>query len=370
MRETFQQILRGEIHLHYDRLTFVNRSLAPVRLFNHLLRGVEGRLRRARPWSLPLGLQLEPTVRCQLTCPQCPRTTAVGGPTESDMPWDDYARLMGEIGPSLGVVAFWQWGEPLLHPRIADMIRLAHGYGCLTLLSTNGQVGPDYAVGKLLDSGLDMLIISLDGTTQGTYEQFRKDGCVEQVTGFAAQAVAEKRRRGLTAPLINLRTVVTRDNEGELARIEDFTREIGADAYTVKSVSLYYDGSPDSPVLPRQRELRSFQYQGHAEAAAYLAEGNVCRKPWYWPCLRHDGQLLLCECDHGGDAALGNVFQAGSFRSVWRGEQAATLRRSFRADGQIDLGFCRRCRYKRDDAIRLLQRFDGKAGYDCRIDPA
>ena len=359
MREILKQLLGGEIHLHYDRLTFVNRSVTPIRLFNHLLRGVEGRLRRARPWSLPLGLQLEPTVRCQLTCPQCPRTTAVAGPPEGDMPWDDYTRLMSEIGPSLGIVAFWQWGEPLLHPSISAMVQLAHNYGCLTLLSTNAQVGADYDIGALLNSGLDMLIISMDGTSQDVYSRFRQDGTVDPVKEFAVKVVEEKRRLGLTTPLINLRTVATSDNEGDLVNIQNFAREIGADAYTVKSVSLYYDASPDSPVLPLNKDLRSFQYQGHAEAAAYLAEGNFCRKPWYWPCLSYDGQLLLCECDHGRDATMGNVFQSGSFRSVWRGEQASALRRNFQSNGKINVDFCCRCRYKRDDAIRLLQRLDG-----------
>lgn len=359
MREVLRQLLRGEIHLHYDRLTFVNRSVTPTRLLNHLLRGVEGRLRLARPRSYPFGLQLEPTVRCQLTCPQCPRTDAVGGPSDGEMPWENYARLMEEIGPSLVVVAFWQWGEPLLHPRIADMIRLAREYGCLTLLSTNGQVGADYPVGELLEAGLDMLIISMDGTSQEAYGSFRRDGSVEPVRQFTSRVVAEKRRRGLPRPLVNLRTVATADNEEELPRLREFARQVGADAYTVKSVSLYYDASPDNPVLPRDRELRSFQYLGPEEAAAYLVEGNFCRKPWYWPCLRHDGELLLCECDHGREAALGNVFRAGSFRSAWRGERAAELRREFRPDGRIGLAFCARCRYKRDDAIRLLERFDG-----------
>ncbi|PLX78560.1 MAG: hypothetical protein C0616_14055 [Desulfuromonas sp.] len=358
MKETLSQLLRGEIHLHYDRLTFVNNNLTPTRLFNHLLRGVESRLRRSRPWSYPFGLQLEPTVRCQLACPECPRTTNVGGSSEEEMRWDDYVRLMKEIGPHLAVIAFWQWGEPLLHPRIADMVRLANNYGCLSLISTNAQVGADYDVGALFEAGLDMIIISMDGTSQEVYDRFRQDGSVDRVKEFAAKCAEEKRRLGLNAPLINLRTVATVDNEVEIDALRDLARDIGADAYTVKSVSLYYDASPENTALPHDRELRSFQYQGSEEAAIYLAEKNFCRKAWYWPCLRHDGELLVCECDHRRESPLGNIFQEGSFRRVWRSSQAAELRRNFGTDGRIGVEFCERCRYKRDDAIRRLERFE------------
>jgi len=352
------QLLRGEIQLHYDQFTLINRNATFRRLANHLLRGLEGRLRSKSPRSLPFGLQLEPTVDCQLSCDYCPRTGVVAGPEIGEMAWDDYERLMTEVGPYLVVVAFWQWGEPLLHPRIADMVRLAHDHGCLTLLSTNGQVGGDCDVGALFEAGLDLLIISMDGAAQDVYEQTRQGGSLQRVKEFAARAAMEKRRRGLATPLINLRTVATRVNKKEIDSIRKFARDVGVDAYTAKSVSLYYDGSPDSPVLPQSKELRSFQYQDQSTAESYAALGNFCRKPWYWPCLRHDGQLLLCECDHGLKEPLGNVFQTGSFRAVWAGGAAAAARRKFSSTGRIDLDFCRRCRYKLDDAIRQVTRFD------------
>ncbi len=269
------------------------------------------------------------------------------------MRWRDYERLMDEVAASLVAIAFWQWGEPLLHPCIVQMVREAHERGILTFLSTNAQSAPEeFDLTGLLRSGLDMLIVSMDGVTQETYRSFRTDGDVEKVRQFTRAITRTKRDLGLEWPVINVRAIATSGNEAEIRSVREFAHEAGADLFSVKSVSLYYEADPRSPSLPRQERYRSFQYRGNAEAVAYAAMPNLCTKPWAWPTLRQDGTLLLCECDHSMSAALGNVFEAGSFREVWRSTRAGRLRKEYGRDGRIGLEFCRRCRYKLDDAIR------------------
>ena len=363
----WDMVTQQRLEIAYDRIVFPAPTAGPRRLLNYLLSQVEGRLRLLGVHSYPFGLQLEPTVECPLDCPLCPRHRVIqrGGPAH--MPWDRFARLMDEMGPYLTALALWQWGEPLLHPRIVDMARLAHRHGIITFLSTNGQVDPEAAdLGGLMRSGLDMLIVSLDGIRQEAYASFRAGGEVSKVLRFIREA-ARARPPG-RGPLINVRIIATRGNESEIGAVESFAREAGADLFSVKGVSLYTDASPGNPSLPGDRRWRTYQYRGEAEAAAYRQAPNLCRKPWIWPTLRYDGTLLICECDHLHESPLGNVFREGSFRAVWRGAAARWQRARFGRDGRIDLEFCGRCRYKINDAIREVMPLRA-AGLGARLAP-
>ena len=105
---------------------FPRKHLSFSQVKNYFISRIHSRLKVLLPGSYPIGLQLEPTVKCQLSCPLCPRMRMPSCPEGEDMLFDNYTRLMDEIGPYVLAIAFWQWGEPLLHPRISDMVALAH----------------------------------------------------------------------------------------------------------------------------------------------------------------------------------------------------------------------------------------------------
>lgn len=342
------------LDLTFDRLVFPRERLGWSQAANFLLSRLEARRRVLRPRSYPIALQLEPTVRCQLSCPLCPRERVNGSDGDGLMPFDAYAQLLAEVGPRLLAIAFWQWGEPLLHPRLPEMVELAKRHGILTLVSTNGQTDPGEArLDALRDAGLDMLIVALDGVSEAVYGSFRRGGSAAATRRFLAEAARRRDARpGAGRFLLNARVIATRDSEPEIDAARALARASGCDLFSIKSVSIYDSGDPGHAALPAARDLRSYQYQGAGEAAAYAALPNRCVKPWSWPMLRHDGELLLCECDHALAHPLGNVFESGSFRAVWRGERARELRRAFPVHGRVELEFCRRCRYKLDDAIR------------------
>lgn len=349
-------LARRKIDFRFDHMQFPLHNLSRQQAGNYLLSKLESRLRTVRPWSYPPSLQLEPTIVCQLNCPHCPRIKAIAGQEIGHMNIADYQRLMAEVGPYLAAIAFWQWGEPLLHPQITEMIRIAHDFNILTFVSTNGQVDlHSFDMQAFIESGLDMLIISMDGFSQEVYEKFRQGGSVQSVKRFTRAAVKVKQELARTSPIINLRTIAIRETEHEIPKMREFAGSVGADVFSVKAVSLYYNDDPNHPALPENRAYRSFQYKGPAEAQAYRLRPNRCTKPWAWPTLRYDGTLLVCECDHSMSQALGNVFLSPSFKQVWTGEKATAMRKQFPHSGKAGLEFCKRCRYKLDDAFPCVE---------------
>lgn len=353
IKRLYSLIGKNQLTYDYDRLRFVSGKPTNKRITNYILSRLEYLARVKRPFTYPIGLQLEPTTDCQLSCPFCPRQRdiRVDGPGYMDMA--DYEKLLQEIGDYLITIAFWQWGEPLLHPGINAMIKLANQYGIITFISTNGQIDPgEIDLKGLVDSGLNMIIVSMDGAEQEFYEKFRQKGKMDKVKRFVKAIVKEKKGSPTSQLLINVRTIAISENEKGIQGVHDFAQQAGADIFSVKGVSLYYDANPNNPVLPDDYQLRTFQYQGIKNAVAYERMPNLCSKPWSYPTLRQDGTLLMCECDHKMSNPLGNVFIEGSFKKVWQHRQAQDIRTRFKPNGIIDLAFCKRCRYKIDDAMR------------------
>ena len=136
-------LFKRRLDFKSDGVVFRRQNLTRTQIFNLLLAHLEARLRVRRPLCYPVGIQLEPALSCQLDCPLCPRQRVNPGGASGLMPWENYEKLIKEMGPYLLAIAFWRFGEPLLNRRLTDMVAMAHQYNILTLVSTNGQFHPD-----------------------------------------------------------------------------------------------------------------------------------------------------------------------------------------------------------------------------------
>jgi cytosylglucuronate decarboxylase len=119
-------------------------------------------------------------------------------------------------------------GEPLLHPEILEIISMFHKEGFLTSIITNGYLLPDYYK-KLIESGLDQVICSIDGCKAKTHNKLRGfEGCFEKaITGL--KLIKQEKND------INLRfnTVVSSYNIGELKEMLKLTDELNIDEWSI-----------------------------------------------------------------------------------------------------------------------------------------
>ena len=106
--------------------------------------------------------QLIVTRRCNLACGYCNEFDKVSQP----VPFETLTARMNHLIDELGVTIMdFLGGEPLLHPRIADLVAHAHERGCWTNIITNGFLLSDDLVGKLNLAGLDSMAVSIDRIT-------------------------------------------------------------------------------------------------------------------------------------------------------------------------------------------------------------
>lgn len=286
--------------------------------------------------GLPPFLMLEPSSRCNMACPMCPFLVhqKKRGNT-ADMPFKDYRCLMDELGPKLLTVSLWGWGEPLLHEKLPEMIRYARSYGVFVSVSTNAYSMDRKWAGELIDSGLDYIILSVDGATKETYSKYRGKGKFDRVIRNIRTLIEEKRRRRVLHPFTNLQFIVMRENEHEIPMIRKLARDLEIDKLSLKKVGLI-DEADREITLPRDERYVHTIYK------LDCLDSKPCSRPWNTPLVTSAGDVIVCCGDIKYTHNFGNVFDGGSFREIWNSTQF----RAFRAkviENINQLAVCRRC---------------------------
>jgi MoaA/NifB/PqqE/SkfB family radical SAM enzyme len=307
----------------------------------------------ARPWGLPTILQVEPTNRCNLRCGICPVATGLGRPV-GDMDLPRFRQLIDELGETLLLVLFWDWGEPFLNPDAYAMIRYARAAGVRVVCSTNGHVFADREhARRVVDSGLDVLVFSVDGITQETYRRVRRQGNLETVLQGIRNVVEEKGRARSSTPLVNFRFIVMKHGESEVPQVRAFASSLGVDVLTLRKFHFVPGTGGDNGegknranlgeqgnLVPHQTEYQ-FPALPTETGQPLRVERNPCKNLWNCPTVHWDGTVCSCFMDYKEQRALGSL-EDRSFRDIWYGEAYRRLRRGFRRKWkEVDL--CKEC---------------------------
>jgi MoaA/NifB/PqqE/SkfB family radical SAM enzyme len=261
---------------------------------------------------------IEPTTHCNLACRTCVRhswSDALGS-----MSMDTYRRVINQLEdiPTLRKIAFWGIGEPLMHPGIVDMVRLAHSIGVETEIITNGLlITPDNARG-LVASGLDTLVVSVDGASPSAYEDVRTGADMEAVQANIGYILQERYQAGSATPELGLEFVAMRRNLHELPRLRQLARSLGAAFVVVTNV------------LPYTEELKDEILYGLWAGSSFPQVRSAWSPEIRLPLLdaRHEVvEPLVSLLEHGGLSSLPvgrEPVPAGYCRFVNEGSLAIT----------------------------------------------
>src|SRR6188768_372630 len=157
-------------------------------------------LKKPVQWGLPVSISFEPTTSCNLRCPECPSGLRAFTRPTGMLKKDFFRQTIDEIHKELLYLIFYFQGEPFLNPDFLEMVKYASDKGIYTATSTNAHYLTDEAARKTVESGLDRLIISIDGTTQETYKQYRVGGNLDKVLEGARNIVKWKKELKSNTP--------------------------------------------------------------------------------------------------------------------------------------------------------------------------
>lgn len=247
---------------------------------------------------------------------------------------------MKELYPRVWIVNFYFQGEPFLHPEICTAIRQAHQSGVFTSTSTNGHFLSMEMSEKIVLSGLDQLIISIDGTSQEIYQQYRIGGQLEKVLQGVRNLVQARKKYRLKTPYLLFQFLVVRKNAHQMKEARKLAKELGCDEIRFKTAQIYdYNGGsefiPESEVLSRYQKRDDGTYEIKNKLL------NHCWRLWSAPVITWDGRVVPCCFDKDASYVMGNV-NTENFQQVWKNQEYHRFRmRMLSSRKKIDI--CKNC---------------------------
>ena len=191
-----------------------------------------------RPITQLAKIYVEPTSRCNLTCRTCIRNA--WNEQQGDMSEETWNRIIESLKvlPSRPDVFFGGFGEPLLMTNIVEMVKQAKGLANNVELITNGILLTEKRSQELIDAGLDVLWISLDGATPESYADVRLGAALPQVLENI-ERLAYMRHETSCKPEIGISFVAMRRNIAELPTIIKMHSKLGISRFSITNVFPY-----------------------------------------------------------------------------------------------------------------------------------
>jgi len=295
---------------------------------------------KATQWGLPMTISIEPTTACNLRCPECPSGLRAFSRPIGNLKQDFFRKTIDELHKQLIYLIFYFQGEPYINPGFLDMVKYAKDKGIYTITSTNGHFLNDANAKKTIESGLDRMIISVDGTTQETYENYRKEGNLESVLQGARNIVKWKKEMNSATPHTIFQFLVVKPNEHQIDEIYRIAEEIGIDEVKLKTAQVYeYEQGND--LIPTIEKYSRYKKNTDGTYSVKNKLLNHCWKLWHACVITWDGLVVPCCFDKDAQHRLGDM-KDKPFQEIWQGEDYDKFRKQLlKGRGQIDI--CKNC---------------------------
>lgn len=290
--------------------------------------------------GMPVSVAVEPTTSCNLRCPECPSGLRSFTRPTGMMDAALLDSVLQQLGPTLFWLTFYFQGEPYLHRELLTMVRKASAMGIYTATSTNGHYLDDDTARATVESGLDRLTVSIDGTSQDAYAAYRRGGILERVLEGTRNVVRWKKYFASATPHVVFQFLVVRQNEHQIPEVKRMARELGVDEVKLKTAQIY-DYEKGSPLIPRNG--RYTRYTRNADGSWRIKNGmaNHCWKMWHSCVITWDGSVVPCCFDKDAHHVLGNI-RDESFAEIWSGARYQAFRAAL-LESRRKIDMCRNC---------------------------
>jgi radical SAM protein with 4Fe4S-binding SPASM domain len=194
---------------------------------------------------------------------------------------------------------------------------------------------------RTVESGLDRLIVSIDGTTQETYQQYRVGGRLDKVIAGAREVVEWKRRLGSRTPFVIFQFLVVRPNEHQIEEVRMLGREVGVDAVWLKTAQVYDYANDPNGLIPLDERYSRYRTGRDGKRVPKNKLLNHCWKLWHANVITWDGLVVPCCFDKDAQQRLGDLSNQ-SFREVWRNGEYRRFRTEL-MKGRKNIDICSNC---------------------------
>lgn len=296
--------------------------------------------RRPVQWGYPISISFEPTTSCNLRCPECPSGLRAFTRPTGMLKHDFFRETIDQLHKDLLYLVFYFQGEPYLNPSFLDMVQYATAKRIYTATSTNAHYLDDANARKTVESGLDRLIISIDGTTQEVYQQYRVGGQLHKVLEGARNIVKWKKTLKSRKPFVVFQFLVVKPNEHQVEEAKQLAKDTGVDDIWFKTAQVYDFEKDPNGLIPENDQFSRYRKTENG----YVFKGklaNHCWRLWHDPVITWDGLVAPCCFDKDAQHQLGDL-RKKSFKEIWKNPEYSKFRREI-LRGRKNIDICSNC---------------------------
>jgi radical SAM protein with 4Fe4S-binding SPASM domain len=290
--------------------------------------------------GLPVSVSIEPTTACNLGCPECPSGLKMFSRNTGNLSQENFQQWLTDMASYVTYINFYFQGEPFIHPKFLELVKFASQKKVYTSTSTNAHFLHDELAKQTVLSGLDRLIISIDGTTQEVYEQYRIHGKLDKVLEGTRNVVKWKKELKSKTPFLIFQFLVVRPNEHQINDVLQLAQDMGVDEVRFKTAQVYnYENG--NALIPNNEKYSRYLRKQDGTYVIKNALDNHCWRMWSGCVITWDGLVVPCCFDKDATHQLGDL-KNNTLRQVWNNTAYRAFRTQlFNSRSEIDI--CANC---------------------------
>ncbi len=283
----------------------------------------------------PLFYSLEATNVCNYRCRYCPQGNAHDGDLKKGrMKVDLFKRIIKQICKLRPVSRIYLTGtgEPLMHPRLEELILLSNRYGFVPSFSSNGSLFTEERAKSLIDSGRFLLTVDFSPSKE-LYQEYRCGGSWETVYVNLKNLLALKKESGTGYPRIEIRDMST-----------FWLKSPGEREKSLVDLKKLFENLP----VDRFSQLKAHGWIGNVGQDISIAKPTqdsykLCTHPWSIMVITWSGEAVACCRDFDCEYTIGKMAGGESIMGIWNGRKIQALRKALAEKRPDEISICRDC---------------------------
>jgi radical SAM protein with 4Fe4S-binding SPASM domain len=290
--------------------------------------------------GLPLSITIEPTTACNLGCPECPSGLKQFTRAEGNLKSEFYKKIIDEVQHHAFYLNFYFQGEPYINPDFLKMVSYANAKKIYTATSTNAHFLTKQKAEETVKSGLNRLTISIDGTTQETYESYRKGGSLAKVLEGTKNIIEAKKALKSKTPYLIFQFLVVKPNEHQLEDAKKLATDLGVDEIRFKTAQVY-DYLHGNSLIPENEKYARYKKQTDGTYRLKNKLLNECWRMWSSCVITWDGKIVPCCFDKDAKHQLGDL-QSSTVKQIWQNTDYVEFRTQL-LNNRSAIDICQNC---------------------------
>lgn len=285
--------------------------------------------------EFPRIIEFEITNHCNFQCLMCKTGVGTALRERGYMSDETFRKVIDEIKGKGVALKFVGQGEPLLHEKFIDYVKLAKKNGVVCHLTTNGSLLDEMLMQKIIDSGLDSIKFSFQGVDREGYRTLRQKDNFESLLEKIEKLY--RMRGDKESPYITVATSITNESE-ELVnafkeRCSDFCDKVEVGITTLEFIEI--DKVRNEEAKAALLKLQEVQNRNKKRY-------KCCNQVFDVITVRWNGDVTACCADNDGIMTLGNIYEKG-IQECWNSPLQNKYREILAKSRYEELEICKDC---------------------------